>query len=117
MTAARCTKHHPFAVVRVSCFAGLLHNDLKPDNILLEDDTFASGIRVSDFGLAGPEVGADNDEEDEEDQEEPYGTPRYMAPEVEQSGNPSRASDMYGVGGILYFMLTAETHFRCGIGT
>lgn len=91
----------------ILCFAGYLHNDLKPDNILLEEDTPNSAIKIADFGLARREARFGK-----ATRVWPYGTPGFMAPEVEQAGQCSKRSDMYSVGGVLYFMLIGELHFE-----
>jgi WD40 repeat protein len=85
---------------------GILHRDLKPSNILLDK----TGIpHVTDFGLArrlglGPGVSASTGV---------VGTPAYMAPEqVRGDKGQTTATDVYGLGGILYFLLTGSAPFR-----
>jgi len=63
--------------------AGLVHCDVKPDNILIG----ARGAKLGDFGLA---LGAD-----EAAVGTLRGTPAYMAPEVLHGGAPTPASDQY----------------------
>lgn len=81
---------------------GVLHRDLKPSNILLDADDQPA---VCDFGLAGwfdPDDPAPLSESI-------VGTPAFMAPE--QARDPSgvtTATDVYGLGAILYFALTAR---------
>lgn len=78
---------------------GLLHRDIKPANILI-DHKFAA--KVCDFGLAK--------QHDHEVQDEViWGTPGYAAPEILQGPNmTSVQSDIYAIGGILYFLQTSE---------
>jgi serine/threonine protein kinase len=81
--------------------AGLLHRDLKPTNIMLDDQ---GKVRITDFGLASmsQECGA----------EVPAGTPAYLAPE-QLAGNPgSVQSDLYSLGLSLYEVFTGKRALR-----
>ncbi len=82
---------------------GILHLDLKPGNVLIDE---RGEPQVSDFGLAR-RVG-----ETAEGAGDTViaGTPAYMAPE-QSRGDPSllsAATDVWGLGGILYAMLTGR---------
>jgi len=73
----------------------LVHRDIKPQNLfLLEDGT----VKVVDFGLA---TGID-------DKNERVGTPHYMAPEVCENAKAETASDIYGLGIVLFHLLTGQ---------
>src|SRR5205814_6813885 len=88
---------------------GILHRDIKPGNILLD----AKGEpHLTDFGLARlPET-----ESTVTRTMEVLGTPSYMAPEQAVGNNPSvtRATDIYGLGAVLYQLLTGHAPFAGG---
>lgn len=84
--------------------AGLVHRDVKPGNLMLSRTGGRAVVKVVDFGLArrGGVRGVG----------EPIGTPAFAAPE--QVEDPDRAdvrSDMYALGGTLYFILTGDSPF------
>ena len=84
---------------------GVLHLDLKPANILLDED----GVpHVADFGLARRlEQGL------APDSDEVSGTPSYMAPEQARGKSKlmSPATDIWGLGAILYELTTGRPPF------
>jgi TolB-like protein/tetratricopeptide (TPR) repeat protein len=88
---------------------GILHRDIKPGNILLD---VKGEPHLTDFGLAR----LVESESTVTRTVEVLGTPSYMAPEQAAGGNIklTRATDAYGLGAVLYQLLTGHPPFAGG---
>jgi serine/threonine protein kinase len=85
--------------------AGLVHCDLKPQNILVSPDGRA---KVTDFGISLALAAINPDERSDV----VWGSPKYFAPEQAAGTAPSTSSDVYALGIILYEMLTGKLPFE-----
>ncbi|WP_067500057.1 serine/threonine-protein kinase [Actinoplanes sp. TFC3] len=85
---------------------GVVHRDVKPDNILLQDDGERPEVRLTDFGIArvldGPGLGTPH---------VVVGTPHYMAPEAISGGEPAPAADVYALGVVLFELVSGRTPY------
>jgi serine/threonine-protein kinase len=83
---------------------GIIHRDLKPDNILFDDndDPF-----ISDFGIAKLTESTSN-----LTGSGVIGTPAYMSPEQAQGNSVDGRSDIYGLGVIVYQMLSGQQPYN-----
>lgn len=93
-------------ILRAARFAhrrGVIHRDIKPHNVIVDDDGRA---KVTDFGIARAGTS------DVTETGSIMGTAQYLSPEQAQGHAVSAGSDLYAVGIVLYEMLTGRVPFE-----
>jgi eukaryotic-like serine/threonine-protein kinase len=96
-------------VLRAARFAhrrGVIHRDLKPHNVIVDDSGTSPHAKVTDFGIA--RAGAS----DMTETGSIMGTAQYLSPEQAQGHAVSATSDLYSVGIVLYELLTGRVPFE-----
>lgn len=83
--------------------AGLVHRDVKPENVLIADD---GHVKIADFGLVRALAGAGTTSTSVI-----LGTAAYLSPEQVTTGDTDPRSDVYSAGILLYEVLTGVTPF------
>jgi serine/threonine-protein kinase len=100
------------SALQVAHLAGVIHRDLKPDNIFLAvDPTMPGGerVKVLDFGIAKL---AQTQTTSVQTGSLVFGTPRYMSPEqCRSSANVDHRTDIYALGCILYELVCGRVPF------
>ena len=87
---------------------GLVHRDIKPDNIWIEEDT--GRAKILDFGL----VRTSTDDAGLTQSGMVLGTPRYMAPEQAKGETVDQRCDLFSLGSVLYHLATGRAPFEGG---
>lgn len=87
---------------------GVIHADITPSNALVVDDGSGQRVKLVDFGLAelvGEELAR-------EDSAYIFGTPHYVSPEQIRGMPATERTDQYGLGAVLFEMLTDRPPFQ-----
>ena len=89
--------------LKAAHIAGVVHRDLKPSNLLIGND---GTLKLTDFGVAHvfattrlTKTGG------------VIGTAEYMSPEQAQGKSPTKKSDLYSLGAVMYVMITGRPPF------
>jgi serine/threonine-protein kinase len=92
---------------------GIVHRDMKPENVFLVDHDGQTSVKVIDFGISkvgqtGPGTGKTNLTKTGVI----MGTPSYMSPEQARGDKVDHRADVYAVGAMLYHALTGKKPFE-----
>lgn len=89
--------------------ANLIHRDVKPENLMVTAD---GQCKVVDFGLCKAAAVEEDSESAITKANNILGTPQYMSPEQFQGKELDARSDLYSLGGTLFYLLTGKYPFH-----
>lgn len=107
-------------IIRQVCLAldaahrsGVIHRDIKPDNIVIEQGPQGDLVKVLDFGIAKLKDGPSGESGGRLTRQGVIiGSPHYLSPEQCQNAELDARSDIYSLGIVLYEMFTADVPFK-----
>lgn len=100
--------------------SGMIHRDIKPDNVLISDRSKRNNVKLADFGLVrainttqhDTFPGVRSNERSMAPNGQVIGTAGYLSPEQVRGEPLDERSDIYSAGILLYELLTGELPFR-----
>ncbi|WP_459545253.1 Stk1 family PASTA domain-containing Ser/Thr kinase [Nocardia sp. X0981] len=101
--AVRAVAEPVLAAIGVAHAAGLVHRDVKPENVLISD---AGEVKIADFGLVRAVAAANTTSASVI-----LGTAAYLSPEQVTSGSADARSDVYAFGILIFELLTGQVPF------
>lgn len=101
--AVRAVAEPVLAAIGVAHAAGLVHRDVKPENVLISD---AGEVKIADFGLVRAVAAANTTSASVI-----LGTAAYLSPEQVTSGSADARSDVYAFGILIFELLTGRVPF------
>jgi serine/threonine protein kinase len=108
--------------VAASHHAGVIHRDLKPNNIMIEGGSYIGAVKITDFGIAkmaAEEIAeaAEGGEASMSNSTTAMGALPYMAPEmIESSRTAGTAADVWSLAAILYRLCSGKYPFGSNWG-
>jgi serine/threonine-protein kinase len=108
--------HQACGALEVAHSVGVIHRDIKPDNIIISEYDGRDWVEVVDFGVAKIQEDV-NRRAALTGANFIIGTPRYMSPEQCEEKPVDARSDIYSLGVVVYEMLTGEAPFEGGSST
>jgi eukaryotic-like serine/threonine-protein kinase len=104
------------SALRAAHDAGIIHRDIKPDNVMLRTDGY---VKVLDFGLAKLSEPAAVSDPEAQTQKQLHtktgviiGTLGYMSPQQTRGISADTRSDIWSLGCVLYEMMSGQPAFR-----
>ncbi|WP_405168140.1 Stk1 family PASTA domain-containing Ser/Thr kinase [Nocardia sp. NBC_01499] len=101
--AVRAVAEPVLAAIGVAHSAGLVHRDVKPENVLISD---AGEVKIADFGLVRAVAAANTTSASVI-----LGTAAYLSPEQVTTGTADARSDVYSFGVLIFELLTGRVPF------